>query len=68
MRNLVICRCIPKLEIRVSVYRCKLHIVSILIDAGDHYHVASGSLDVVHVSAVNTQKQYVDIPVYIHKR
>ena len=68
MSYFIVSRCVPYFKVCVSVYRCKLHIVCFLVYAGDHYHIASGAFDIIHVTAVYTKQQYVDISVNVHQR
>ena len=68
MGNLIKCRGISHLQIRIPVYGNNLHIVGVLVDADDHDGIASGSLDILHIPAVHTQKQNIDVPVHIGKR
>ena len=67
MGYLVISRSIAHLQVSITVYGKDLNIICFRIDADDHYGVAPCTFQVVHVPAVNSQKQYVIISVHIHQ-
>ena len=59
---------ISHLQIRIPVYGNNLHIIGVLVDADDHDGIASGSLDILHITAVHAKKQNIDVSVHIGQR
>ena len=68
MGDFVIRRGIAELQIGVAVYRGQCHIVGLLVNARDHNHIAAGTLDIIHITAVHAEQENIDVAINPHQR